>query len=291
MFLGAWVLWRYSSFSFSFRCLVPKHPDRAAESPNNNVKYLIFEVLKRYSMLSKAKIKFIKSLQIKKYRKQEQCFIVEGAKSVQELLHSDFEVVTLLGTSEFLSSVNPAKHVEVIEVSVKELSGLGEFQSNDATMAVARQKPNEFLPIEAGEFALMLDDIRDPGNLGTIIRTADWFGITKIIASTETADLYNPKVISATMGSFTRIRMYYTPLTEYLQRFTLPVFGTYLSGTTLRQVDFGKGGLILIGNESRGIHPELEKFVTQKVTIPKFGNAESLNAAIATGIILYTAVR
>jgi TrmH family RNA methyltransferase len=242
-------------------------------------------------MLSKAKIKFIKSLQIKKYRKQEQRFIVQGAKSVLELLTSDFDVVTLLGSTDFLSTVTPANHVEVIEVRPKELEELGEFQTNDAALAIAKQKPNDYLAVSQKEFAIVLDDIRDPGNLGTIIRTADWFGVSKIIASNETADFYNPKVISATMGSFTRVKMYYTSLAEYLEKAKLPIFGTYLTKTTIHQVNFGKGGLILIGNESRGIHPELEKFVTQKVTIPKVGHAESLNAGIATGIILFTAVR
>jgi RNA methyltransferase, TrmH family len=238
-------------------------------------------------MLSKAKIKFIKSLQIKKYRKQEQSFIVEGAKSVRELLDSDFDVVTLVGTTGFLSSVKPENHIEIIEASERDLDGLGEFQSNDAALAVARTKPNEFLSVNPDEFALLLDDIRDPGNLGTIIRTADWFGLTKIIASAETADFYNPKVISATMGSFTRAKIFYTPLADYLQSSQLPVFGTYLQGTDIHDVDFGSGGLILIGNESRGVQPDLAKFVTQKITIPKSGKAESLNAAIASGIILF----
>jgi RNA methyltransferase, TrmH family len=238
-------------------------------------------------MLSKAKIKFIKSLQIKKYRRQEQSFIVEGAKSVRELLSSDFEVITLLGTVAFLSTIRSAKGVEVIETTEKDLEGLGEFQTNDAALAIVRTKPNAFLSPNDGEFVLLLDDIRDPGNLGTIVRTADWFGVTKIIASTETAEFYNPKVINATMGSFTRTKIFYTPLADYMQSSKVPIFGTYLEGTDIRTVDFGRGGMILIGNESRGIHPELEKFVTQKVTIPKSGQAESLNAALATGIILY----
>jgi RNA methyltransferase, TrmH family len=242
-------------------------------------------------MLSKAKIKFIKSLQIKKYRRQEQSFIVEGAKSVRELLGSDFEVITLLGTAAFLSSIRTEKGLEVIETTEKELEGLGEFQTNDAALAIARAKPNDFLSPNAGEFVLLLDDIRDPGNLGTIVRTADWFGVTKIIASTETADFYSPKVINATMGSFTRTKIFYTPLADYMQSATVPIFGTYLEGTDIRTVDFGGGGMILIGNESRGIHPELQKFVTQKVTIPKSGQAESLNAALATGVILYELTR
>jgi TrmH family RNA methyltransferase len=238
-------------------------------------------------MLSKAKIKFIKSLQIKKYRKQEQCFIVEGAKSVRELLTSDFEVQTVLGTTEFMSSITPRPGVEIIETSVKELQGLGEFQTNDSAVAVATLKPNDKFSIEGNEFALVLDDIRDPGNLGTIIRTADWFGLRKIIASNETADFYNQKVINATMGSFTRIKMFYTELAIYLDKVNLPVYGAYLDGSDISRVNFGAGGLILIGNESKGIGADLEKFVTHRVTIPKVGQAESLNASIATGIFCY----
>jgi RNA methyltransferase, TrmH family len=240
-------------------------------------------------MLSKAKIKFIKSLQIKKYRKQEQSFIVEGAKSVRELLKSEFEVTTLVATSEFLSTIKTKEGLEVIEVGEKELQGLGEFQTNDAALAVARIRANDALTLEGSEFALVLDDIRDPGNLGTIIRTADWFGVRKIIASGETADFYNPKVISATMGSFTRVKIFYTGLVDYLKNVDQPIFGTYLSGDNITKVDFGESGFILIGNESKGVHPDLEKLVTRKVTIPKLGDAESLNAAIATAIILFKA--
>jgi TrmH family RNA methyltransferase len=236
-------------------------------------------------MLSKAKIKFIKSLQLKKYRKQEQCFVVQGAKSVQELIASDFEVVTVLGTPDFLSVHRPSGKVEVIEVTEKDLTGLSEFQSNDTALAVARVKPNDRVEVHAGEFALALDDIRDPGNLGTIIRTADWFGITKIIASIETADVYNPKVISSTMGSFTRVEIYYTDLENYFANVKQKVYGAYLNGSDVHQVNFGKEGLILIGNESHGISPALEKYVTDKITIPRYGKAESLNAGIATAVI------
>ena len=238
-------------------------------------------------MLSKAKIKFIKSLQIKKYRKQEQCFIVEGAKSVRELLDSDFDIVTMAGTKGFLSTVRAKNHVEVIEVSERELDGLGEFQTNDAALAVARIRPNEFLSVNPDEFALLLDDIRDPGNLGTIIRTADWFGVTKIIASAETADFYNPKVISATMGSFTRIKIFYTSWWSICNPASSLFLVLIWTGPIFIRLILDSGGLILIGNESKGIHPELEKFVTQKVTIPKSGKAESLNAAMAAGIILF----
>jgi TrmH family RNA methyltransferase len=236
-------------------------------------------------MISKAQLKFIKSLQIKKYRKQEQCFLVEGAKSVQELVGSDFEVKLIAGTAEFLSA-GKWSGIDIIEVSEKELQSLGEFQSNNGAVAVAEMKANEPLTIKADEFAIMLDDIRDPGNLGTIIRTADWYGIDKIIASNETADFYNSKVITSTMGSFTRVKLYYTDLEDYLASNKQRVFGAYLDGKSVYSADFGKGGIILIGSESHGISPKLEKFVSDKITIPRVGKAESLNAGIATAVIL-----
>ncbi|HMG93659.1 MAG TPA: RNA methyltransferase [Chryseolinea sp.] len=237
-------------------------------------------------MLSKAKIKFVKSLQLKKYRKQEQCFVVEGVRSVQELMASDFEVVLLLATNEFLANNRLPKSAEVIEVTDKELSGIGEFQSNDSVLAVAKMQSIEQLDVEPNEFALVLDDIRDPGNLGTIIRTADWFGITKIIASEETADVYNPKVIASTMGSFTRCKILYTDLATYLERKKgVRMFGAFLDGKDVHTVDFGRGGLVVIGNESRGISSGLAGFITDKITIPKYGKAESLNAAMAAAIV------
>jgi TrmH family RNA methyltransferase len=132
----------------------------------------------------------------------------------------------------------------------------------------------------------VLDDIRDPGNLGTMIRTADWYGVKHIIASEESADFYNPKVLSATMGSFCRVQVFYTDIESYLRMVRRPVYGTFLDGLDVHQVNFKEGGLIVIGNESNGISQSIEKLVTQKITIPRYGNAESLNAAIATGVIL-----
>jgi RNA methyltransferase, TrmH family len=237
-------------------------------------------------MLTKSGAKFIKSLQVKKYRKQEQCFLIEGAKSVQELLVSDFELVTLLGTADFLRSIKKLPSVEIIETTEKELQGLGEFQSNNAALAVAKMKPNLSFNVEKNEYALILDDIRDPGNLGTIIRTADWYGVNKIIASTETSDFYNSKVITSTMGSFTRVSIFYTELTDYLSNIQQKVYGAYLDGQDIHALTFAPGGFIVIGNESRGISSELERYVTDKITIPRFGKAESLNAGIATAVVL-----
>ena len=236
-------------------------------------------------MLSKVTIKFIKSLQVKKYRKQEQCFLIEGAKSVEELLASDFEVVKLLGTADFLYGRKLPPRLDVVEVPESTLEGLGEFQTNRSALAIARLKPNTPLFASAFEYGIVLDDIGDPGNLGTIIRTADWYGIQKIIASPATADFYNPKVVSATMGSFTRVQVFYSDLADYFSKNTLPVYGAYLDGEDVHQVPFGSGGLILIGSESHGISSALSNFVTDKITIPNYGKAESLNAAIATAVI------
>jgi TrmH family RNA methyltransferase len=243
-------------------------------------------------MLSKNRIKYINSLKIKKYRQLHQAFIVEGAKSVLELLESDFEIELVLATQEFQQkySTISSRHSEQIEtVTIQDLEGLGSFQTNDSCLAVARTKQNAFLSQEGNEFVLILDDIRDPGNLGTIIRVADWYGIKKIVCSEGTTDFYNPKVISAAKGSFTRIKTFYTDLITYFAENIKdkPVLGAFLGGQSLYDFAFpGTGGFIVMGNESNGISEEVGAFVTDKVTIPRIGEAESLNVGIATAIIL-----
>jgi TrmH family RNA methyltransferase len=239
-------------------------------------------------MLSNAKLKYIKSLQLKKYRKEEQSFVVEGAKSVEELFYSDFEISLLAATPGFIEQrvkMLATKRLEVIPSSEQELARAGSLQTNNAAIAIARMKPNRPPTLAPDEFALAIDNIRDPGNLGTIIRTADWYGIRHIVASEETADLYNPKTISATMGSFTRVHLFYTSLADYLKEATT-VYGTFLEGVNVHEFNFAKGGIIVIGNESNGISEEVKRFVHQKIMIPRIGNAESLNAGIATAIIL-----
>lgn len=244
-------------------------------------------------MVPKSKIKFAKSLQLKKYRKQEQCFVVEGEKSVKELLTSDFEVIWVAGTSAFLNE-NLAKlerrKIELHEAREEELIAMGSFQSNQSALAVARIKEN-IVPNVDKEFCLALDDIKDPGNLGTIIRTADWYGIKYILASEESADFYNAKTISSTMGSFCRVMVSYVDLMDWLVQSKLPVFGTFLDGDDVHTTSFGKSGVILIGSESHGISKELAPLVNHRITIPRIGKAESLNAAMATGIILDNLVR
>jgi TrmH family RNA methyltransferase len=239
-------------------------------------------------MLSKNTLKFIKSLQQKKFRKQEQLFFVEGGKNVTELLQSDYEVSQVLCTQQFLNSqaklLNSVK-AEVFEVSQAILESIGSFQTNDSALAVAKSKPNLSFELGSNEWAIALDDVKDPGNLGTIIRIADWYGIQKIFLSEESAEFYNPKVLNASMGSFTRIQVFYTDLNAYLANSEHAVYGAFLDGDSIYQTEFGNGGIVLMGNESNGITKAIAHLVTHKITIPRFGEAESLNVAVATAVI------
>lgn len=238
-------------------------------------------------MLSKARIKFIKSLQIKKYRIQEQSFLVQGEKAVREVLNSKYQVQFLVATSSFLQANPVPRHVDIVEASTSQLEEISSFQTNSTALAVVSMQPPPQFPLQHDKFYLALDDISDPGNLGTIIRIADWFGITELIASSHTADLYNPKVINATMGSFLRVSIMYGDLTSILSGYRAPIYGAFLTGVPLNDMHFDKGGVLVIGNESRGISEELSALVTERITIPKYGGAESLNAAVATGILCY----
>jgi RNA methyltransferase, TrmH family len=239
-------------------------------------------------MLSKNTLKFIKSLQQKKFRKQEASFFVEGSKNVTELLQSDFETTHLLFTEKF-AKANQALIKRfgglVYEVSPATLEAAGAFKTNDTVLAVAKIKENQPIFPQPKEWIIALDDVRDPGNLGTIIRIADWYGIHKIVMSPESADFYNPKVLQASMGSFTRTSIYYTALHQYLQQINRPVYGAYLDGTSVYQAQFAEAGVILMGNESNGISEGLRAVVSDRITIPRFGEAESLNVAVATAII------
>lgn len=239
-------------------------------------------------MLSKNTVKFIKSLHQKKYRSESGKFFVEGNKSVLEVLQSDFLVDLLLVTSSFEEKnfkLLKSFEGEVITVTQNQLEQVGQYQSNDSALAVVQMNANTSFEPEIDELILGLDDIRDPGNLGTIIRVADWYGIKKLVFSPQTAEFYNPKVIQATMGSFTRVQFFYEELGEVFNRWNLPIYGAFLGGENIHQMGKPAPGVLLMGNEAKGISPEMEKIVTKKITIPGFGNAESLNVAIATAIL------
>jgi TrmH family RNA methyltransferase len=237
-------------------------------------------------MISKGTIRYIKSLQLKKYRNKAQSFLVEGTKSVLELLASRYQVTHLIGTETFFEDNDglPAKlNGMVATVKEKQLGAISSLKANDSVLAVARYLPETPFTLEADEYCIALDRVRDPGNLGAIIRIADWYGITKLACSTDCADFYNPKVIQASMGSFTRIAAYYGELKSLLAGHK--VYGTALQGENVHKLEFSKGGIILVGNEAQGISEDLNTLVSTWISIPRFGAAESLNAAIATAVV------
>jgi TrmH family RNA methyltransferase len=239
-------------------------------------------------MLSKNTVKFIKSLHQKKYRSEFGKFFVEGEKSVLEVLQSDFLVDLLVVTDSFeekhFDRLNSFRG-QLINATQNQLEDLGQFQSNDSALAVVHMKSNLRFSPENEPLILALDEVRDPGNLGTIIRVADWYGIKKLVFSPQTAEFYNPKVIQSTMGSFTRVQFFYDELDKVFDEWQLPVYGAFLDGENIHSLEKPAPGILLMGNESKGISKLLAQKVTQKVTIPGFGHAESLNVAIATAIL------
>ncbi len=238
-------------------------------------------------MLSKREIKFIRSLQLKKFRDEERLFVVEGAKNLLELISSDFEIEKLAVTEKFHHKYEAKLtklSIEPTITSQQNIEAAGTFKSNDSGLAVVKQRAIS-TQISNDGYILALDQVKDPGNMGTIIRTADWFGIKTIWCSMDSVDVYNPKVINSTMGSFTRVNVNYLDLNKALSSYDYPVYGALLEGTPIKEVTFDSNGVILMGNESQGIHQELLQFITHPVYIPKFGGAESLNVGVATGII------
>lgn len=208
-----------------------------------------------------------------------------------ETLNSDFEIKTLLTTKPFYTQYSKqirGKKVACEIVEVGEIQNVSTLENNNTALAIVKQKDEQSLDFAIGEneIILALDNIRDPGNLGTIIRIADWYGIKKIVASIGTVDLYNPKVISATKGSFTRVNVFYANLEEYLAKVNTPVLGAFMEGENAHKFKFPKNGVLVMGNESNGITPEITKIIKQKITIPSFGQTESLNVAIATAVLL-----
>lgn len=236
-------------------------------------------------MISKQQSKFVKSLKLKKYRKNASSFLIEGAKNVQEVLMADYEVHHLFVTKKFLDEYPQFSEMDYNLCTEKELISLGTFQSNEYALAVAGMK-DQALDMSKVQFAIALDDVSDPGNLGTIIRIADWYGIKTILASKETADFYNPKVISASMGSFTRVSMHYVDLSHFLSKNTSHrVYGALLQGSNIYKTKFSFPSILLLGNESNGINAALMDYIDEQVTIPKIGGAESLNVAVSTAIM------
>jgi TrmH family RNA methyltransferase len=236
-------------------------------------------------MVSKNQIKIITGLQQKKYRKQHQLFFAEGIKVVQELLKSNFDLHHLYTIDgAIFRSIPSSKTTLITEGELKKISALA---TPNTCLAVFHIPPEKQVTVEG--LVVALDDIRDPGNLGTIIRLCDWFGIAQVLCSEQCADIYNPKVVQATMGSLARVNVVYTDLSDFISETTLPVFGTFMDGEDIYRQTLPENGIIVLGNEANGISPLIEKLVDNRIAIPRFGNmrkTESLNVATATAIVL-----
>lgn len=238
-------------------------------------------------MLSKAQISLIKALQHKKFRTEHGLFVVEGIKSVLEFCHSAYKVQKILTTADAAAKLGKIpQNIKLEEVTNAEFGKISGLKSPQGALALV-ELPSK-LTIDRqelrGKHSIVLDDVQDPGNLGTIIRTAEWFGITTIICSLHTVDAFNPKVVQATMGSLARVQVYYTDIEEFISRTTLPTFGALLEGQNIYHTDFGTEGLIVLGNEGNGIRQSLIPQMGSAVTIPRIGEAESLNVAVATTV-------
>lgn len=233
-------------------------------------------------MISKNNIKYIQSLHQKKHRDEENIFVVEGAKIVSELLESSLNIRQIYATDgNWLQSYKGSLNIEVINPT--QLKQISRLETPNQVLALVEKKRNK----DSGDgVQVMLDGIQDPGNLGTIIRICDWFGIKDIIASKDTVDEYNPKVVQSSMGSIFRINVFYTELEVFLKSNKKKVWAAMLKGKDIKKVHDVKEGIILIGNESKGVREYLLPFIDEKIAIISRGKAESLNASVALGIIL-----
>jgi len=245
-------------------------------------------------MLSKSQISFIKSLHQKKYRKEHGLFIVEGIKSIKEFFQSSYQIHTIFYNSEQYNLLPklPA-NINLFEVKNAELDKISTLQTPQGFLALVHIPKNKKLDLKElkNEFTLVLDGVQDPGNMGTIIRTADWFGFKNIICSADSVEVFNPKTVQATMGSLARINVYEADLPALLEKNNIPVFGALLDGESIYKTQWGAEGLVILGNEGKGISAEVIKKVNKPVTIPKIGEAESLNVAVSAAIFCAELVR
>lgn len=237
-----------------------------------------FATVKIRKVLTKSDIKRINSLKRKSKRKENGLFVVEGVKIVRELIESDYQIEQLFALKEELENFPQA-----IEVSSKELERITHLSSPNKVLAVVKI-PAESLSIDQSKTILVVDGVNDPGNLGTIIRTADWFGINQIVCSQNSVDCFNSKVIMSTMGSIFRTQITYTDLSSFLATAQLPIYGALLEGKSIYQTEFKNPSIIVMGSESHGISKELLPLITHPVTIPGAGQTESLNLGVSTGI-------
>jgi TrmH family RNA methyltransferase len=236
-------------------------------------------------MVSKAILKTIRSLKLKKYRAKERKFLVEGFKSVQEVLNSDMKVEAIYATDRIKGQLITE---QVIWVDQEMLNNMSTLSSNETCLAVVSmpEEQIDFVP-STDRITLVLDGINDPGNLGTIVRTLDWFGYDQVVCSEDSVDFFNPKSIVASMGSFTRVKPYYANIEELLKAHSLPVYGMEMNGQSLVTATIEPPAFVVMGSESHGIRKPVADFLDHSITIDRKGKAESLNVGLATGILLY----
>jgi TrmH family RNA methyltransferase len=248
-----------------------------------------------YERISKIKIKDAVLLKQKKHRDELNVFVAEGEKIAGEVLQSDLKIKAVIGTNEWLrknNSLLKQAQYNVFEVNDDELIRISNLKTpNKVLVVIEIPEENNGIVCFKNKLSIVLDDIQDPGNLGTIIRLADWFGIENVICSEKSADVYNPKVIQASMGAFLRVKVHYKDLAVFFNEVdtSLPVYGAYLEGNNIYNEKLHNSGLLVMGNESKGISKTVSQFITNKITIPSFSmndtQSESLNVSVATAII------
>jgi TrmH family RNA methyltransferase len=239
-------------------------------------------------MLTKQDKKLIRSLAIKKYRDREGLFVVEGEKSVGEFVASGFGVRKVYHTSQYRNF--PDRHTDRVQITMSEMQQITNLKTASPVLAIVEIPSTEIhSDVPRKELVLALDGVQDPGNLGTIIRLADWFGINHVVCSPFTADVYGPKTVQATMGSLTRVKVVYSDLCIFLKSLKndVPVCGAFLNGENIYETTLPSTGVVVMGNEGNGISPQIAASVSKKLFIPPFGNnpSESLNVAVATAIV------
>lgn len=239
--------------------------------------------------ISNAEIKLINALNKSHGRKKYHAFLVEGVKMVAEVLESNIEVLLIAATNQWVEeNARFLNNDNLRLVNERELKKMSNFSTSNQVVVVAKKPAEIYLNISDDDLVLVLDTIQDPGNMGTIIRTADWYGIHKIVCSKETVDAYSSKVVQSSMGSVFRSHIYYTDIVVFLKKQNKPIYGSLLDGENIYDIELQPSGFIVMGNESKGISSEVQQLLTQAVYLPshKSSKAESLNAAIACGIIL-----
>lgn len=239
-------------------------------------------------MLSKAQNKYIRSLSLQKYRKEHNVYVVEGDKICREWLASEALVQMIVGTEEWIeankSLIHKHSNASIHTVSEVELATISQLQTPNKVLLIVGHTP-QYPELDIKEWCIALDDLQDPGNLGTIIRIADWFGIRHVVCSRDCVEAYNPKVIQAAMGGHLRVTVHSADLQDFLRNTDIPVLAATLDGENVYSAKKLKAGILVIGNESRGISEDVLKLATHKITIPKKGGAESLNAGVSAGIL------